>query len=86
MTASAGLNGEMQGMAAVAGDFDHDGLTDLFVTCVGLNHLFHNLGHGRFEDVTEAAGVGGDENTWSTGATWIDIDVDGRLGHPVVHA
>ena len=85
VTASAGLNGEMQGMAAVAGDYDNDGLPDLFVTCVGPNHLFHNLGHGRFEDVTEEAGLAGDENTWSTGATWIDIDNDGRLDLVVLH-
>ncbi len=85
VTASAGLNGEMQGMAAVAGDFDNDGLTDLFVTCVGLNHLFRNLGHGRFEDVTESAGVGGDDNLWSTGAAWLDVDGDGRLDLIVLH-
>ena len=85
VTASAGINGEMQGMAATAGDFDNDGQTDLFVTCVGRNHLFRNLGHGRFEDVTESAGVGGDENTWSTGAVWLDCDGDGRLDLIVLH-
>jgi len=85
VTAAAGLNVELQGMAAAAGDFDNDGRPDLFVTCVGTNHLFHNLGGGRFEDVTETAGVGGDDNTWSTGATWIDYDGDGRLDLVVAH-
>lgn len=85
VTAAAGLNPEMQGMAAVAGDYDGDGLTDLFVTCVGPNHLFRNLGGGRFEDVTESAGIGGEENTWSTGAAWIDVDADGRLDLVVLH-
>jgi len=85
VTASAGLNGEMQGMAATAGDFDNDGQPDLFVTCLGLNHLFRNLGHGRFEDVTELAGVGGDDHTWSTGAAWLDIDGDRRLDLIVLH-
>ncbi|HEX2855613.1 MAG TPA: CRTAC1 family protein [Opitutaceae bacterium] len=85
VTAPAGLNVEMQGMAATAGDFDNDGLTDLFVTCVGPNHLFRNLGQGRFEDVTEEAGIGGEENTWSSGAAWIDFDRDGRLDLVVLH-
>lgn len=85
VTAAAGLNPELQGMAAVAGDYDGDGLPDLFVTCVGPNRLFRNLGQGRFEDVSEPAGVGGDENTWSTGAAWIDADTDGRLDLVVLH-
>lgn len=85
VTAAAGLNTEMQGMAAIAGDYDNDGLSDLFVTCVGTNRLFRNLGQGRFEDVTENAGVSGEDNTWSTGAAWIDLDVDGRLDLVVLH-
>ncbi len=85
VTAAAGLNVEMQGMAAVAGDFDNDGLPDLFVTCVGPNHLFRNLGQGRFEDVTAEAGVAGNENTWSSGAAWIDLDNDGKLDLVVLH-
>jgi hypothetical protein len=85
VTAIAGLNVELQGMTAAIGDFDNDGLPDIFVTCVGPNHLFRNRGHGRFEDVTEIAGVGGPENLWSTGATWIDLDNDGRLDLVVGH-
>ena len=65
VTAAAGLNTELQGMAAVAGDYDGDGRPDLFITCVGSNHLFRNLGQGHFEDMTEEAGVGGEDNTWS---------------------
>jgi hypothetical protein len=85
VTASAGLNVELQGMGVAVGDYDNDGRPDIFITCVGTNHLFHNLGHGRFEDVTEQAGVGGEDNTWSTGATWIDCDGDGRLDLVVAH-
>jgi hypothetical protein len=81
----AGLDVELQGMGAAAGDYDNDGHLDLFVACVGQNHLFHNRGDGTFEDVTLVAGVGGDDHTWSTGATWIDIDGDGKLGLVVAH-
>ena len=42
------------------GDFDNDGLDDLYVCQPpGLpNRLYHNRGDGTFEDVTEKAGVG----------------------------
>jgi hypothetical protein len=85
VTALAGLNVELQGMSASAGDYDNDGRPDLYVTCVGTNHLFRNRGNGRFEDVTDMAGVGGEDNTWSTGSTWIDVDGDGRLDLVVCH-
>lgn len=85
VTAAAGLNAPMQGMAATAGDYDADGRPDLFVTGVGANRLFRNLGGGRFEDVTQRAGVAGDESTWSTGAAWIDVDADARLDLVVLH-
>jgi enediyne biosynthesis protein E4 len=60
------------------GDYDNDGWVDLFVTGVGKNHLFHN-DHGKFRDVTEAAGVGGSPNQWSTSCAFADYDNDGRL-------
>jgi hypothetical protein len=81
----AGLDVVLQGMGAAAGDYDNDGHIDLFVACVGRNHLFHNRGDGTFEDVTLAAGVGGDDHTWSTGATWVDVDGSGKLGLVVAH-
>ena len=47
-----------KGMAAVVADYDQDGLADLFVTNDKMpNFLFHNLGHGKFEEV--ALDVGG---------------------------
>ncbi|MEO6567576.1 MAG: CRTAC1 family protein [Opitutaceae bacterium] len=85
VTASAGLNVEMQGMGVTAGDFDNDGLPDLYVTCVGRNHLFRNLGQGHFEDITDEANVGGDDSTWSSGALWLDVDGDGHLDLIVLH-
>ena len=82
---AAGLDVVVQGMAAAVGDYDNDGFPDIFVTCVGANHLFHNRGDGTFEDVTLAADVAGDDHTWSTGAAWIDYDGDGLLDLVVAH-
>ncbi len=59
------------------GDYDGDGRPDLFVTNYGPDVLYRNLGGGRFEDVTEAAGVGGEG--WSSSAVFCDFDADGRL-------
>ncbi len=62
-----------------AGDYDADGLPDLYVTSPrGGNRLFRNLGGFRFEDVTEAAGVA-DADFWGTGAGFVDIEGDGDL-------
>ena len=44
-------------VAASFADVDNDG-DDLFVTTVRKgNHLFRNLGQGRFEDVTKESGL-----------------------------
>ena len=47
------------------GDFDNDGLDDLYVCqSAGLpNRLYHNRGDGTFADVTEQSGVGVLDNT-----------------------
>ena len=77
VTATAGLTTRGWGMAIAVGDYDNDGLPDLYVTGYGHNVLYHNLGGCRFEDVTDRAGVklGG----FSTGAAWADYDRDGHL-------
>ncbi len=69
----------MNGSGVAAGDFDGDGRCDLFLCAIaGTNALYRNLGNWRFEDVTATAGVGG-ERWASTGATFADLDGDGRL-------
>ena len=77
ITAAAGLTTRGWGMAVAVGDFDNDGLPDLYVTGFGHNVLYHNLGGCHFEDVTVKAGVavGG----FSTGAAWADFNRDGHL-------
>jgi hypothetical protein len=83
VTAASGLGAQAYGMGVAAGDYDNDGQTDLYITALGRNRLFHNLGGFRFADVTDAAGVGNDG--FSTSAVWFDYDRDGRLDLFVAH-
>ena len=79
VTAGSGLDVSFYGMGVAVGDYDNDGLPDVFISGVGGNHLFHNEGNGKFKDVTSAAGVGGTGKDWSTSCAWIDYDNDGKL-------
>ena len=57
-------------------DVDGDGLYDIyFVTQVGDNELWRNLGGGKFEDITERAGVAA--KSVGVSASFADIDNDG---------
>ena len=69
--------------AAVAADFDSDGRPDLYVVAQGRNRLFHNIGHGRFRDVTDTSGTG--DTGAGTAAAWADFNHDGRLDLYVVN-
>lgn len=67
----------MTGGAAV-GDFDGDGLDDLFATRYREpSLLFRNEGDGTFSDVTLAAGI--PLIDYANGAAWLDIEHDGDL-------
>jgi len=78
-TAGSGLDISCYGMGVAIGDYDNDGLEDVFITAVGGNHLFHNEGNGKFKEVSSAAGVGGGASDWSSCAAWVDYDNDGKL-------
>ena len=77
VTDKSGLGDIGFGMGVTAGDYNNDGLIDLYVTCLGPNHLFKNNGNGTFTDVTTKAGVS--DPRWSTGAAFVDYDNDGKL-------
>jgi len=79
VTRGSGLDVSMYGMGVALGDADGDGLVDVFVTAVGPNRLFRNLGDGRFEDISVQAGVAGADNRWSTSAAFLDYDGDRDL-------
>lgn len=63
-----------------AGDYDNDGLPDLFICNAGVNALYRNNGDGTFSNVTRAAGLA-DKPPFllSVCAAWLDYDNDGRL-------
>jgi len=61
------------------GDFNKDGLLDIFFTGnLVADRLYLNKGDMTFEDVTEAAGIM-DDGAWSSGVTVVDINQDGWL-------
>jgi tetratricopeptide (TPR) repeat protein len=87
VTAESGLTsmvGPAEGFVDAAGpgacflDYDNDGKIDLFLADNGAHggmSLYHNLGNGKFEDVTKKAGI--PSNIHATGCTAGDYDNDG---------
>ena len=60
-------------------DYDNDGKIDILLADNGAHgamSLYHNLGNGKFEDVTKSA-LGNDANTHAIGCTVGDYDNDG---------
>lgn len=79
VTKGSGLDSELYGNGVACGDFNGDGLVDLYLTAVGANRLLKNDGAGKFSDVTESQKVAGADDGWSTSAGWFDFDRDGDL-------
>ena len=67
------------GGGVAIGDVNNDGLMDIYFTAnMKANRLYLNKGNFQFEDITEAAKVGGTK-AWSTGATMADVNGDGLM-------
>ncbi len=65
------------GTGMAVADVDGDGLLDLyFVSQLGGNELWRNLGNGKFENITASAGVGLNAKI-CVAAAFADIDNDG---------
>ncbi len=77
VTEKAGVVGGGYGQGVAVGDYDGDGLPDIYLTQYGRSILYHNNGDGTFSDVTEKAGVAAPG--WASSAVWFDYDNDGRL-------
>jgi hypothetical protein len=83
VTRDSGLGRTGWGAGCCVGDFDNDGLDDLFVTYWGDCALWKNLGNGKFLDVAEKAGVTTRTKSGlkrhNTGCAFVDYDKDGHL-------
>src|SRR5205823_11020911 len=72
VTEKAGLFRTGFASAVCVGDFNNDGLEDLFVTYWGGFTLYRNNGDGTFTDVTKATGLVPDPSKWYSGCTFVD--------------
>ena len=69
----------MSGMGVTAGDFDGDGLIDIFRSNFSDERetLYRNRGAGEFDDVTVASGIGRNTRYVGWGCGFFDFDNDG---------
>lgn len=80
VTVSSGLNFRGMTFGAAWGDFDADGLPDVYVTNhINKGALLRNVGEGHFENVTSEYLPAEPAEADKHGALWADFDSDGDL-------
>ena len=74
------LTNAFSGAGVAIGDYDKDGLPDLFFCGQAKGgQLYKNLGKFRFANRSAILTPAAPSGTWATGATWADVDNDGWL-------
>lgn len=71
-------------VAPLWGDFDNDGLLDVYLCRHGANQLWRQSEAGKWEDITKESGAGGADATTVDGV-WLDLDHDADLDLLLVH-
>ncbi|MFQ6002910.1 MAG: CRTAC1 family protein [Candidatus Zixiibacteriota bacterium] len=82
-TYEAGVSCPTASNGVAWGDYDNDGLLDLYVSNYDYNNLFRNNGDGTFTDVTWETGVG--DYGPGEAVNWVDYDKDGFLDIYIVN-
>ena len=70
ITAASGLAVEMYGLGVAVGDYDNDGRSDVYITALEGDRLFHNEGGGKFRDATKQSGI--QNADFGTSAAWLE--------------
>ncbi len=80
---STGIDHDAVEKSATFGDFNNDGMEDLFITTTKGAILYQNKGEGKFVNISEAAGVGINVN--GNDALFVDVDLEGDLDLYVIN-